>query len=177
MKKTIYIIVLALIGISQSTQAQKGLTENFNAKIGVIGGWLAYEKPLSDSFLLDIELGYIGGILNSEFIFTSTIELEPRYYYNLNKRIQKNKNTKHNSANYLALQLSYIPDILTATTKKNSKINVLKTFSAIPTFGLRRNITGNLNFDFEIGIGYLWAKDFDNEVTANLLIGLSYAFK
>lgn len=165
------------MGISHSLKAQQNLTENINFKIGVLGSWLAYEKPLGESFLLDAEFGYLGGILNDEFIFTSTIELEPRYYYNLNKRIQKNKNTKNNSANYLALQMSYIPDFLTATTKNNSNIDVLRTFSAIPTYGLRRNISGGLNFDFEIGIGYLWAKDFNNEVTANLLIGLSYVFK
>ena len=176
MKKTILLIALAFLGVSPSLRAQDALTENLNFKIGVLGIWLAYEKPLGGPFLLDAEFGYLGGILNSEFIFTSTFELEPRYYYNLDKRMRKNKGTKNNSANYIALQLSYIPNFLTATTKNNSNISVVRTFSAIPTYGLRRNISGGLNFDFEIGVGYLWAKDFDNELTANLLIGLSYAF-
>ena len=177
MKKITFIIILTFLYVPQSLQAQKGLTENFNFKIGMIGGWLAYEKPLSDSFLLDIELGYIGGVLSNGLIFTSIIELEPRYYYNLNKRIQKSKNTKNNSANYLALQLSYIPSVLTIA-KKNSTINILETFSAIPTFGFRRNISGGLNFDFEVGVGYMWTKKgHTNEIAPNLLIGFSYVFK
>ncbi|WP_194767526.1 hypothetical protein [Tamlana sp. I1] len=177
MKSKIFISLITFLGLLNQGEAQEGLKENFNFKIGAIGAWVAYEKPLNDSFLIDAEIGYIGGILNSEFIFTTSIELEPRYYYNFSKRIQKGKNTINNSGNYFAVQLSYIPDIFTAKTPNNANIDVLKTFSAIPTFGLRRNITKGLNFDFEFGVGYLWAKGYENEVTANLLIGLSYVFK
>lgn len=173
MKKIIFLITMALMSSLQSLHAQEGLKENFNIKVGVLGCWVAYEKPLSDAFLLNAEIGYTGGILNSELIFTSTIALEPRYYYNINKRIKKDKNIEHNSANYFALQLSYVPDILTVT--KNN-INVVKTFGLVPTYGLRRNISGGFNFDFEFGVGYLWSKELENEVTSNLFIGFSYVF-
>ncbi len=67
-------------------------------------------------------LDYLGGFKYSysdfygsdfEYILTTNIALEGRYYYNFDRRIGKGKNTKNNSGNYIALKGTYTPDWLT----------------------------------------------------------------
>lgn len=174
MKKRTVIVFAIAICLAHSVKAQDGLEDKFNVRLGLIGGWVSYEKPLGGPFLLNGELGYIGGIVGGNFLFTSILEIEPRYYYNVDKRIKKGKSIKNNSANYLALQLSYLPDLLTA--KKYSSTIIEKSFNIIPTYGLRRNILGGLNFDFEIGLGYQINSGTENNIVPNLGLGLSYSF-
>lgn len=171
-KKTV--VFLFAICLVQSIQGQEGLEDKFNIRVGLIGGWVSYDKPLGGSFLLNSEIGYVGGIIGGNFLFTSILEIEPRYYYNVDKRIQKGKSIKNNSASYLAMHFSYLPDFLTST--KYASTNIEKSFNIIPTYGLRRNISGGLNFDFEIGLGYQVNNGTENNVVPNLGLGLSYSF-
>ncbi len=41
---------------------------------------------------------------------TPVITAEPRWYYNLNKRVSKSKNIEGNSGNFISLKTSYHPD-------------------------------------------------------------------
>lgn len=174
MKKRTFIYIVLAICMAQSIQGQDRLEEKLNVRLGLIGGWVSYDKPLGGPFLLNTELGYVGGIIGGNFLFTSILEIEPRYYYNIDKRIQKGKSVKNNSANYIAVHLSYLPDFLTSTKYKSTSIE--RSFNVIPTYGLRRNISGGLNFDFEIGLGYQINNGTGNNVVPNLGLGLSYSF-
>ncbi|HFS67123.1 MAG TPA: hypothetical protein ENK67_02820 [Flavobacteriia bacterium] len=59
-----------------------------------------------------------------DYIFTSIISAEPRYYYNFNKRIEKGKKILNNSTNYISAELFYVPDILLLQTELTLQLKV-----------------------------------------------------
>ncbi len=104
------------------------------------------------------EVGFDGGIYGGSFyggvglVMTPVLVLEPRWYYNLNRRISKSKNISGNSANFLSLRTSYNPDWFIIS--KFDNINVVDQVSIVPTWGIKRNIKKHLTFEIGIGMGY-----------------------
>ena len=171
-------IFLIIIGIG-SAQAQDVLKDNFNIELNLIGIGVNYEKTIADNFTVNGQIGYAGSLFKGvtkdvEYLFTTIIEVEPRFYHNFSKRVQKGKKTTNNSANYFGLGLTFIPDWLTTNNERN--IKVAQSFNLIPKYGLRRRISGGLSFDFAFGIGYQWNENRDNGFIPELELGLSYSF-
>lgn len=170
---------MGVVLFSNAQEKQK-LEDIFSIETGLIGIWINYEKTLSDRFTINTEFGYAGGILKGtydrsvDYIFTSILSLEPRYYYNFGKRVEKAKNVTNNAANYFTAEFYYVPDWLTKTNRLNAGIE--SNFGIIPKYGFRRNLTQNLNFDFAVGLGYSSAKYRDNNLQTALDIRLSYSF-
>lgn len=124
-------------------------------------------------------MGYSGGLMKGtdqklDYILTTKIIVSPRYYYNIEKRFKNGKKTMNNSANFIAIDLSYLPDWGTSTNRKN--VGVDKSFAIIPKYGLRRAISKNLNFHFDFGVGYQW-NDQNNkglDVSLTLMLDLNF---
>ncbi len=178
MRKTI-LLVLLFIGSLTYYQENHKAKDLFSIKAGLIGGWVSFEKAISENFTINTEIGYEGGFLKGtdnkvDYIFTSIISAEPRYYYNFNKRIEKGKKTLNNSANYLSAELFYIPDLLTSSNRTNVTVN--KSFGIIPKWGLRRSLSEKLNFEFALGIGYAWGENNINGLTSTLDLRFGYSF-
>jgi len=174
MKKIVIVILTFFATISF---AQEKATDIFSAKVGLIGAWMGYEKALSSDFTLNGEIGYEGGFfynswVNNDvnYVFTTTLSLEGRYYYNFNRRIEKEKNTKNNSANFIGLEITYTPDWGTSSNADN--VDVLRTFSVIPKYGFRRNLSDKFNFEFSVGPGYQWVEKYDG----GIILGLDARF-
>ncbi|PQJ68719.1 hypothetical protein [Polaribacter butkevichii] len=170
MKKIITAIFLSAFFVTYS-QENKNTVDVFGLKAGLIGGWVSYEKALSNNFTLNSEVGYEGGFLKGtndkvDYVFTTVFSLEPRFYYNLKKREDKGKKTKNNSANYISSEFFYVPDLLSSSNREN--LNVNKSFGIIPKYGLRRSVSDNLIFEFAIGAGYAWGENEINGITAAL---------
>lgn len=168
-----YILTVIFLSAFFTTfsQENKKAEDIFGLKAGLIGGWVSYEKAINESFTLNSEIGYEGGFLKGsndkvDYVFTTIFSLEPRYYYNFNKRQEKGKNTNNNSANYISSEIFYVPDLLSSTNRENLDVN--KSFGIIPKYGLRRSISKNLIFEFAIGIGYAWSENDINGVTSTL---------
>lgn len=170
---TVFFFNIFFISFSQENKKAEDI---FALKAGLIGGWVSYEKVLNENFTLNSEIGYEGGFLKGtndkvDYVFTTIFSLEPRYYYNFNKRQVKGKNTNNNSANYISSEIFYVPDLLSSTNRENLDLN--KSFGIIPKYGLRRNISDNLIFEFAIGIGYAWGENNTNGVTSTLDLRLN----
>ena len=184
MKKIITPLVLILSIIILKAQE----TENtLNAKIGLLGASLGYEQKLNEKFTLNAEyeyaLGFFGGYYNDNkvsYVGSSCLSLEPRYYYNLEKRHEKGKETAHNAGNFIGLDFSYIPDWLTSSDADD--VEIYKSFSIIPRYGIRRNLGKNINFESAFGIGYRWSEkdkytnESNNGVAISLSIKVGYVF-
>lgn len=189
MKKNV--ITLFLCGISLIAQAQNSSVEKsiFGVQIGLLGVWVHNEAKLTEKIVLRSELGLDSGLFSKSyyeddigFFMTPVITLEPRFYYNLNKRVAKSKNISGNSGNYLSLKTSYNPNWFVISS---DDIIVTDQISMVPTWGIRRNI--GTHFNYEVGIGVGWRHYFerketfytleaDDVVDVNLQLRIGYKF-
>lgn len=169
MKKLLFTFLL-----SSSLFAQEKATDLFNANISVIGIGIQYEKALSDNFTAVGSLDYMGGFRYSysdfygsdfDYILTTSLSLEGRYYYNFDRRIGKGRNTKNNSGNYIALKGNFIPDWLTASN--GDRLNVNPQGSLTVNYGLKRSFAQNFFYEFYTGLGLAFYQEdklnWDNE--------------
>lgn len=169
MKKLLFTLLL-----SSSLFAQEKATDLFNANISVIGIGIQYEKALSDNFTAVGSLDYMGGFRYSysdfygsdfDYILTTSLSLEGRYYYNFDRRIGKGRNTKNNSGNYIALKGNFIPDWLTASN--GDRLNVNPQGSLTVNYGLKRSFAQNFFYEFYTGLGLAFYQEdklnWDNE--------------
>ena len=170
MKKLLFTFLL-----SSSLFAQEKATDLFNANISVIGIGIQYEKALSDNFTAVGSLDYMGGFRYSysdfygsdfDYILTTSLSLEGRYYYNFDRRIGKGRNTKNNSGNYIALKGNFIPDWLTASN--GDRLNVNPQGSLTVNYGLTRSFAQNFFYEFYTGLGLAFYQEdklnWDNEL-------------
>lgn len=163
---------------SQNSGVEKSI---FNIQTGFLGIWINNESRIFNEISLRTEIGLDAGLrgcsdCNTEYALAPVIALEPRWYYNINKRNALNKGT-NNSANFLALGFKYHPDWFVISNSDNAQ--VANQISIIPKWGIRRNI-GNSNFNYEvgIGIGYKFYLDENfSETTADLHLRIGYTFK
>jgi hypothetical protein len=79
------------------------------------------------------------------------IVIEPRYYYNLQKRAKDAKRIDGNSGNFIALKASYHPEFALFNA---DDAPVVSDFAIIPTWGIRRNIGDHFNYEAGLGVGY-----------------------
>jgi len=147
MKKLFFIACISLVSLS-SLKAQDQTTSStasveksiFGVQTGFLGVWGNYELGLSNSISLRTEVGldvYLDeGLLfdqdNLTFGLTPVITVEPRWYYNLQKRLQKNKNITKNSGNFLSLETSYNPNLFTIFNS-GEEVEIRDQLRIIPT--------------------------------------------
>lgn len=125
--------------------------------IGFVGGWINYERHMDGLFTLKSEIGlplvYVQTSFdgNSYYAFTPSIKMEPRYYYNFNRRVALGKPTKYNASNYLALSVTYIPGLFTISN--HPRLEATKRLNLIGKWGIKRIVGQRFNFEFAIGMG------------------------
>ena len=161
-----YIIAFALCLLSFSVKSQNTSVEDnvFGVQTGVLGLYFHGEKRISDKFALRGELGLDAGFWQSDlyynFILTPVIVIEPRFYYNLEKRLEKSKRIDGNSGNFISIKTSYNPDLFTISNHEN--ISIIPTLQIVPTWGIRRNLGNHFNYETGFGIGYY--KEFSKQL-------------
>lgn len=182
MKKIIVYIAFVLVSVSTFSQENQNLVDRFSIKAGVVGVWVGYEKAFSDKFTLNSEIGYQGGFFggsihenNFNYILTTYLSVEPRFYHNVARRLRKGKKVRNNSADFISAEIYYVPDWLTSSNSDN--VSVVKVFGIIPKYGLNRSLSNNLNFEFAIGFGYAWGENNYTGVAGALDLRLSFDFK
>jgi hypothetical protein len=152
---TLICCALTFIAKSQNASVEKS-TSGF--QIGVLGTWFYNEAKLSNKISLRSELGLdsgIFGIMHSYevgYILIPDITVEPRYYYNLNKRVTKSKSIAGNSGNFVSLRTSYYPDWFVVT--KNENLRPYHHIAIIPSWGIKRNVGNHFTYEAGLGIGY-----------------------
>jgi hypothetical protein len=155
---------------------------------GALGVWLHKEIKLSNPIALRVEIGMDAGIWGGTFypktgyLITPVITIEPRWYFNLNKRMSKSRKIAGNSGNFLTVQSSFHPNGLAISNYKD--VEIVNQVSFIPTWGLKRNIGKHFTYETGIGIGYRYlfsksagySRNYD-EAALNLHLRFGYRFK
>jgi hypothetical protein len=167
MKKivTFLIISFPLFANAQNDSIAKPSVEKniFGVQLGLVNFSFQNERKLSNRIALHSEVGLDLGTSSREdkekneridktTIIAPYIMLEPRFYYNLNKRVKKGKNIANNSANYIAVMTQY--GFYDNPIIKNGPINIAPAFFVIPKFGIRRTFLKKFNYEFNGGFGY-----------------------
>jgi hypothetical protein len=177
MKKVIVTIFLTGISVLAFSQEDESVLKKdiISADIGILSIWLNYERHLSGLFTLKSELGLGFGfekganIDGTNYFFTPNVIVEPRYYYNFNRRVEKGKKTSYNASNYFALTAQYFfkPFITTKTPDRTYHSGA----SLVPKWGIKRTIGQRFNFEFAFGAGLQFSK-----VATNAEFGLDLRF-
>jgi hypothetical protein len=162
-------------------QPETSLEKNIiSADIGFIGIWINYERHLNGLFTLKSSLG-LEGSFGQGFIsegktwvaFIPTARLEPRYYYNFNRRVNLEKKTLFNGANYFAFTAAYYSGIIISNV---SDITSEKGISLIPKWGIQRTIGQKISFQFAFGPG-IYITKVNTGTTFGLDLRFGYNFK
>lgn len=178
MKKTLFILVSLLA--TQLTVAQNpansDLQDNFGINLGLINVGINYEKAFGETFSVNSIFEYSGGFYSRlggdlEYVIASSLSVEPRYYYNRNRRQNKGKNIDFNVGNFFAGDLSYAP--IFGSISSNDNVEVLDSFVAGIKYGLRRKVVQKLNFEFAFGAGALFS-ELDTDILPILDLKLQY---
>src|SRR5215218_1139329 len=127
MKKitTLVFVSLSIFSNAQDVSVEKTV---FGIQTGFLGLWVHNESKLTKALTLRSELGFDSGIWGGDFydktgfLMTPVLTLEPRFYYNLNKRDSKSKVITNNSGNFISLKTSYHPDWFVISNYKNVNI-------------------------------------------------------
>ena len=139
-------VICCFSGYSQVKNSEPSVEKSiFGLQVGILSFSAHNEYKLSNKIAFRSEIGFNTTILtndNNTIVkgFPSLV-LEPRLYYNLNKRISKSKNIEGNSGNYFSLKTTYY-------FGDNTYVQ-----SFIPTWGMRRNLGKHFNYEFGLGIG------------------------
>ncbi|SEC68969.1 hypothetical protein SAMN05192540_3814 [Maribacter dokdonensis] len=189
MKKTL--ISLTLCGLTLIAKAQNTSVEKstFGLQTGVLGIWAYNEAKLSNTLALRTEIGFDFGIwestyyddYDSPFLLTPVIVVEPRFYYNLEKRSKNSKRIDGNSGNFIALKMGYHTDWFVLFNTDDAP--VVSDFSIIPTWGIRRNLGKHFSYEAGLGAGfsYTFAKragylNNKSEMELNMHLRIGYRF-
>lgn len=190
MKKTIVallIVTLSQYGFSQEKQTASVEKSIFGIQTGILGIWVNNECRISNEIALRSEIGYSVGLFGGDFypktgyLMIPTLRVEPRWYYNLEKRQSKSRKIANNSGNFLTLQTTFYPNFLIISNYDNVKI--AKQISIIPTWGIKRTLGNHFTYETAIGLGHThyFAKSAGYEsdkssAALNLHLRIGYTF-
>ncbi len=188
MKKLILITTILLNAYFVTFSQQISVDERvFGLQAGLFGIWGHGEYKVQNKIAIKGELGFENGFsqtYNNNFYFflIPTVVLEPRWYYNLEKRQTRLKRIDGNSGNYFSIFMRYHPDLFVISNVNAG--SVIPDISIIPTWGFRRKISDHFNFEMALGLGYRYyfAKGYGyssnkSETALNFTLRFGYIFK
>ena len=181
MKNILFVLLLCTSTFYMFAQDASVEKSTFGIQTGFLGIWGHNESRLSNSIVLRSELGLDTGIYSGNFAGNKGFTLEPRWYYNLNKRVSKSRRIDGNSGNFISIKTTYHPDLVVNSIADN--LNFISDISIIPTWGIRRNVGKHLIYETGIGIGYVYYFEEENVffseksgLALNLHLRIGYRF-
>ncbi len=187
MKKTVFSIIFCAVSLFTTAQTASVEQSIYGIQTGFLGVWIHNESKLTNSLALRGEVGFDTEIWDGSyydstgFLAAPVLTLEPRFYYNLNKRLEKDRRIDGNSGNFISLKTSYHPDWFVISNYDD--LRIVSDLSIIPTWGIRRNIGEHFNYETGVGVGYVYyfAKNAgylenEGEVAVNFHLRIGYRF-
>ncbi len=175
MKKLVLSLICLLVLFSLQAQTARTV-KTHNIKLSAMKLGYAYEHPLGDKVVLNSEL-FIGGFFGYDMFqgdywrVVPSFRLEPRYYYNFEKREEKGKKVFRNVANYISLSMDYVPSM-----GVGSDIQYDSFLMIGPKWGIRRMMGKHFLFEFALGVGMYSNKpnELNSGMTMDLIFGYTF---
>lgn len=178
MKKYFIILILLLLysveSFSQSTSLEKKMI-----KINVISPGFSFEKCLSKNESINFDANFSFGFamkndntsnINSDIKILASpfLRSQYRYYYNLQRRVNKGKSIRNNTGSFLAVNGSYYFDPI----NNQDYVSNYDGFTFGGVWGFQKTYKSNLNISSNVGFGYSFSDS--NEKRKQLLPILNF---
>lgn len=184
---TLLAFLFSIFTINAQQQPQTASVEKsiYGVQTGVLGIWVHNESKLSNSIALRTEVGLFTGLLfgvydEFDFYLAPSISVDPRWYYNLKKRLEKGKSIANNSGNFVGIRFGYAPDWFLISD--NDAINVVDQINILAHWGIKRTIGKHFTYEVGAGLGYHYefndfiAPEDRGEIGLGLLLRIGYTF-
>jgi hypothetical protein len=171
------LVVTMTRSVAQAIESDPGVSNIFKLNFFLPG--LSYEQRLAQyqtlytSAFLDFNTASssVNGVNQFEILLAPSVNVSMRYYYNINKRTRKGKDTALNSANYLAP--IYIGRYAFANRNEDRRwIN-----QAGVVWGIQRNSRQGFSLDLNLGLSFIFNMehaDYYSPVSAITQLSLGY---
>jgi len=180
----LFLCMVSLLAKAQDVSVERSL---WQVQTGVLGVWASNECRLADRWSFRSEVGLDAAIWGGDFyektgfVMLPTVSVEPRWYYNLDRRNAISKNVRNNSANYLSFMASLHPDLFVISNYDD--LTVVNQISVGPNWGLRRSIGAHFSFEASFGLHYYYAfakssgfSENESGIGPNMSIRIGYCF-
>ncbi len=162
--KTPKLLVLAILmaffvmSKAQNTTLEKNI---LGIQLGIDPVMVYYETHLYKNITLNTHIG-MGFALESDddvqWGLIPRIGIQPKLYYNLQRRLSRNKSIDNNCGNYFSLLTTY------SFGNKAFDDTAYPQFSITPMWGFRTPLGEKFVFEINLGIGIAWIyKDYSPE--------------
>jgi len=161
----------------------------FSVQSGLVGIWANNELKLSNKLALRSEIGLelasfkFSDSYNQDIKYAAipVVTLEPKWYYNLERRVRKGRNIAGNSGNSISIKINYMaPNVFMISDIED--FNGADQLNIIPKWTIRRVSGKHFIFEFGFGVGPLIpvgknAEYVDaDDVFADLHLRFGYSF-
>ncbi len=190
--KNFTILAFGLISFLAKAQEEVSVEKSLNSvQLGLFSLSYQNETRLERKMTLRSEIGLISGSSTIEypdgqkeksFLIVPFVNIEPRWYYSLDRRNRLEKITKNNSSNYFSLLTSFAS---ARTALVNTKdFESAPHLSIIPEYGLRRSTGKHFFTEYSAGVGFrhnFFKKSYvyiidENEVIIDIQFKVGYIF-
>ena len=180
MKKVTLIILIVVLYVSQGYTQENPKNTSSVFRVNFINPGIEYELPVfnQSTVLFSVGVGYGESYPNlttnaSGWLYSICpfVDVQYRNYYNLEKRLNKQKNISYNSGNFWGIRMLTRGKEFDSNFTRTSNID----FALNPVWGLQRSY-GKINFLFDVGIAYYFDDKGNDGVSPTLEFGLGYNF-
>jgi len=170
MRKLITLFTVAMLTISVNGQEFQNPNTEKVWRINFLNPAVELEVPTGNysTFSSALGIGYGGAYPDLEFgggtgliyIIAPFLDLQQKWFYNLNKRVRKDKTVDNNSGNFISLRLITRGNSIADNVNRTSDFD----FAVGPTWGIQRKYGESYHLLFDIGPQYY----FDTEGNGNI---------
>lgn len=170
MKKVVIFAVFLLVSKFSYSQIQGELSENL-FKVNILTPGVTYQVGLSTSTLLNLDANFsLGGTMSGEgqfkLVAVPFVRAQYQCYYNLQRRLRKNKSIDGNSGSYLAPSVSYYGKPI----NDDFRLSSLDGLTAGAVWGFQKTYRSNINLSANAGLGY----NFSDKISEKLVPILNF---
>jgi len=154
----VFLFSIAVFG-SLNAQSDKNVEES-QFKINFINPGVEYEVGIGTNQTINLGLGLqfgaSGGGGEFNYAFLPAINGQYRYFYNLDRRLDKGKRIDGNTGNYLAASATlFTSDVIIGNVESGSGTAGFMG----PLYGIQRTYPKGFNYTMEFGLGLYFASD------------------
>ena len=151
-----YFLVLTVLFMGLGAQAQN--TEKV-WRVNFLNPGVELEVPTGtfSTFAANAGIGYDGGYpeltyggSGFTYIIAPFVDLQQKWFYNLNKRMNKDRSTVHNSGNFISFRMKSKGPSIAENISRTSDFD----FGVGPTWGIQRSYKEKFHLLFDIGPQY-----------------------